>query len=255
MQHPPRAWCIAVRASDTRLASFTLSPPHPTTPSSYTVFLDSEALRELTKPVHLDKPGEPLTDVAAKLGTTPHGLHDARLACVFRTHHIPSRSGKPTPLLYTDRPLDPSARSFASADPAWSATIASAGDRIPDGIEQTLTRVPIYQNTRPFHVEQDSDDLHPEHPANDPPRKRRSQKLPAPQPDDVWYKWSKSRDISTERRPHQLARSHHKTKATVERDKPKRQTAQPGRAERRYFLSAALRRSTPNRKPKKTNMA
>ncbi len=111
---------------------------------------------------------------------------------MFRTHHIPSRAGHPTPLLYTDRPLDPCARNFAAPDPMWSITSIAALDRIPPRIRATLTRVPVYQPLRnPILDTIDLDDLHPEHPLRDPPvRKRKSRRLPPPQPDSVWYKWS-----------------------------------------------------------------
>ncbi len=186
---PPRAWCLAIRATDTRLAKFSTHHSSLIIHHSHSIRLTTTDLKKLCAPVHLTAPGETLTDVARELGTTPHNLLDARLAGVFRTHHIPSRQGHPTPLLYTDLPLDPAARSFAVADPIWSRTSSAALDRIPPGNNATHTPVPNYQNLSPAML--DAHDRHPEHPLIDRiPRKRKSQKLPPPAPDHVWYKWS-----------------------------------------------------------------
>src|SRR5688572_18931817 len=147
LTRPPRAWCLALRASDGRLAD-----------EGDEVTLDADDLRRLCAPVHITWPGEPLRDVARKLGTTPVGLTSARLANVFRVRHIPllgGSRGKPVPLLYTDRPLDPAARLFAEADPAWNWTAKWLLDRIPfcpelaEGRSITLTRVPHYRPHSP----------------------------------------------------------------------------------------------------------
>src|SRR3954468_22722037 len=73
---PPRAWCLAVRASDTRInpaaaaivPEHAVSPrgaPHVTNPRAPTrylpheVTLDAPLLRMLCRPVYIDPPGEP----------------------------------------------------------------------------------------------------------------------------------------------------------------------------------------------------
>src|SRR6266545_1796927 len=109
---PPRAWCLAVRATDTRLDHFDRRIP--TTDETNQVHLDTPLLRKLCAPVKLDPPGEPLRDVANKLGVTPIGLRSARLKGLFHTRHLPqTRPGKPIPLLYTPQPLDPAGTLFA----------------------------------------------------------------------------------------------------------------------------------------------
>ena len=163
-------------------------------PHADRVFLTAAALKELCAPVHLDPPGETLDEVAKKLGTTPIGLRNARLNGVFDVHHVKGlmgRRGRPVPLLYTPRPLDPSAKNFAEPDAAWLWTAKYLVALLPAGFEQTLTRIECF---RP-HVARtryaDEESIHPE--ARDgsaPPRK--SRRLPPPQPDHVWYKWSRS---------------------------------------------------------------
>src|SRR5690348_11799058 len=77
LQRPPRPWCIAIRASDTRLDKFRVHRSDFRLPTSHSLLLDSAAIKQLIKPIHLDKPGEPLDDVAHKLGTTRTNLLDA----------------------------------------------------------------------------------------------------------------------------------------------------------------------------------
>jgi hypothetical protein len=191
ISQPPRAWCIALRATDRRLSRFafthhsSLSNHH-----SHSLQLTSDDLATLTRPIHLSPPGQSVDEVAQLLGTSRAGLLNARVAGVFRTHYVSGLAGhhgKLRPLLYTDKPLDPASRFFAVDDPAWAATARHLPGRIPPGIKATLTRIPTYRGTIPAHRYQDID-LHPEHPSFDPP-KSKSKKLPKPPPDYVWYKW------------------------------------------------------------------
>ena len=115
LTRPPRAWCIALRASDHRIASsaalvhpssFSL---HPGDPEEHTITLTTPLLKSLTASIHLTAPGETLTDAARLLGTSPAGLLNIRLKGTVRTHHIPPMCyrGHPQPLLYIEHPLDP----------------------------------------------------------------------------------------------------------------------------------------------------
>src|SRR5262245_58713960 len=65
IDHPPRAWCLAIRATDTRLASYICSPSHPSThwPShTEQILLDSHALQGLCAPVWIEPPGQPIVE-------------------------------------------------------------------------------------------------------------------------------------------------------------------------------------------------
>src|SRR5439155_24905157 len=161
---PPRAWCLALRASDRRIPS-SLSPCHLATwsPCQHEqISLDSGTLRRLCHPVRLDPPGEPLADAARKLGTTPVGLRNGRLKKIFDVHYIPATAGrgKPVPLLYTKRPLDPAARGFAQPDPIWLWTAHYLTSRLPPAFTQTLTRVAAYFPHAPYRL--DDPIRHPE---------------------------------------------------------------------------------------------
>ncbi len=193
LQSPPRAWCLAIRATDTRLAALVDDIDCTTSPIAHTLNLTTRDLEKLAAPVHLAKGGQRLREVARKLGTTPRGLLDARLNGTFATRHVAGlggAGGKPRPLLSTDRALDRAARSFALADRAWSDTAAHALGRIPRGLSVTLTRVPHMHSLAPPPIDRDTRDLHPEHPLVDPPPRRyQSKRLPPPRKDYVWYKW------------------------------------------------------------------
>src|SRR3954470_4949648 len=104
LNRPPRAWCLAIRASDTRLPGWAdcrpghalrlNHPDHPYRYDEHEVTLTARALRELCRPVRIAPPGEPLTDVAAKLGCSPPSLHYAMANGVFSVRHIKGLGGK-----------------------------------------------------------------------------------------------------------------------------------------------------------------
>src|SRR6266545_1489989 len=114
MRKPPRAWCLAVRATDTRLDKETWKPKPQETNE---VVLDSMMLRRLCAPVRIDPPGELLADVAKRLGVRPAVLDYARANGILKTRYMNSHTvrGKPTPLVYTAEALDPCGVMFQSA--------------------------------------------------------------------------------------------------------------------------------------------
>lgn len=193
---PPRAWCLAIRASDTRL---------PAPPNSWRawfardpaervdeVTLDRYDVRRLCAPVSLDAPGMTLEQAAARLGVKPLGLLPARVDGLFHQHYVPGlggRWGRPRPLIFAYQPLDPSSKGLL-ADPVWPWTASSLLAQLPAKFPpQKLQRVPRWQKLGPSY--RDTSDLHPEHPDRAPPgrRDRKSRVLPKPPPDYVWYKW------------------------------------------------------------------
>ncbi|HEX8522241.1 MAG TPA: hypothetical protein VF669_08285, partial [Tepidisphaeraceae bacterium] len=193
LRRPPRAWCLALRASDTRLTPFQTSLPDWNTPNA--VALEAPDLKKLCAPVRLEPPGQTLDQVAALLGVSRCGLRYARLKGVFQTRHIPAHRGqwgRPRPLLYCNHDLDPAAPLFRPPDPGWSWTARFLIARLPDDLHVTLIRVPVISSrTRDL----DPSLLHPEHPKLDPPPRKKSPRLPPPNPDPVSYKWDGNRFI------------------------------------------------------------
>src|SRR5688572_6256677 len=100
LQRPPRAWCIAIRAADTRINPFTArcvpedaAYPRPLVTgdalrthryAGHEVTLDAPLLMKLCEPVTIDSPGEPYDVVAKKLGVHPIALNTARINGVLR---------------------------------------------------------------------------------------------------------------------------------------------------------------------------
>jgi DNA-binding NarL/FixJ family response regulator len=197
---PPRAWCLAVRAGDTRINAYNaamvpedaMDPhdrEHPGRVLPHTVVLDKRLLAKLCRHVEVEY-GTTIKELAGLVGVRRRRLHYARYRNVVHTHYIAShrghRFGNVRPVFYGEDALDPCARLFAGPDPVWSWTGRDLVSRAPEGFEQTVTRVPVYR-LRTRHFEEHG---HPEHPVNDPvPVKGKSVRLPRPPPDYVWYKW------------------------------------------------------------------
>ena len=224
----PRAWCLAVRANDTRIddgfaqpwdhferklqsaRDGRVRPARRSAPVDHEVRLRTDFLRLLCKPVMIDPPGQTLAEVAAKLGTTRGGLLDARINGTFRVRHINGLGGARglVPLLYTDKPLDPSIHGFCAADELWGWTSAWRGDRVPEGIDQSVRRVGRWQDATRLY--RDKDNLHPEHPDVDGGGRRRRRRLPPPQPDYVWYKFKNGQYVGYDWRNAAAAAAHEK---------------------------------------------
>jgi hypothetical protein len=173
---PPRVWCLAVRASDTRIAEWSGGRP-----SAQKVRLDAELVARLCRPVRIEPPGETLAEVAKKLGVSTRGLTVARLKDVFRVRYVRGLDGwwgKPVPVLYADRPLDPAMQTFQTPDALWSWTAAYLANRVPGDLCQVIERVAAYVPTvsRGVHGEAH---VYP------------SRALPPPPVTDdaAWYQW------------------------------------------------------------------
>jgi DNA-binding CsgD family transcriptional regulator len=194
LRSPPRAWCLAVRASDQRInnanaimvpeqAANPYDAEHPYQVLPHQVTLEPTLLKKICAPVYIEPPGRPLHVVAALLGVHPTGLHRARVKGLFNQHYVKGlmhRPGRPTPILYTDKPLDPTSRTrIAPDDPLWGWTAQYLTNRIPGSLRQTVERVPVFRRKGPL----------PEGPDGVPRKRVSLGRLPPPPPDYVWYKW------------------------------------------------------------------
>jgi len=160
---PPRAWCLAIRAADTRINPTTacIVPEDAAYPRSHLtgdalrthryapheVTLDTRLLKHLCEPVTIEPPGEQWDVIAQKLGVHPVSLNTARINGVLRSHYVRNLGGRRgrIPVLYTDQPLDPCSRTFLPADPLWGWTAHYLAYRLPTDFEQTIERVPAYR--------------------------------------------------------------------------------------------------------------
>jgi DNA-binding NarL/FixJ family response regulator len=177
------------------------------------------------------------------LGVSRSGLLSARVQGYFKTHHVRGLGGywgRPRPLLYTVRKLDPSARHFLTPDPLWSRSAIDLAQRLPDDhAPQFLTRIPHIVGVGPSY--QDTSHLHPEHPARDKVTLSRSKGrpplvLPPPEPDYVWYKWKGDQYIGYDwRNPraeaNYLRSENRKAKARAAAQKRRREHPPPSKSQ------------------------
>jgi DNA-binding CsgD family transcriptional regulator len=144
---PPRAWCLAVRASDRRLPLH-----HPTTPqlhhASHNLTLTAPLLRELCRPIKIDPPGIKPTDLARQMGCRSSAISELRrrghLEVVYNDSKWYGPRGR---CLYTPRLLDPSNfNSRRPPDPLWGTLAPRIVQLIPDDFSHTLTRVRTFRS-------------------------------------------------------------------------------------------------------------
>src|SRR5688500_10757867 len=197
---PLREWCLAIRAGDTRLRGplVDVEPAAAVDPKrngghavAHQVTITTSALHKLCAPVYLE--GLTLDEAADRLGVCKQNLVRARVKGTIRCRYVEGLGGywgKPRPVLHGEE-LDPTRRGFEPPDEALGYTAAFDPRRVPEGIAQTLARVPIERPRGPDY--RDRRGLHPEHPLNDPggdaPRTR-PRLPPAPTQDiGAWYKW------------------------------------------------------------------
>src|SRR3954469_21069686 len=111
LTRPPRAWCIAIRASDRRItpAHWVIVPEHamdlnhplhPYEPIEHEVIIRAHAIRRFIHPVTFSQ--EDAEDVAKLLGVSPGMLWRARRRGRFFENyvtHLGGKRGRPVPLL------------------------------------------------------------------------------------------------------------------------------------------------------------
>ncbi len=178
LQRPPRAWCMAVRASDTRLQGWnTLMDDRRAfeTWQGHRLELDGKRLRELCGPVWLGWPGMRLVDAARELGRHPEALRywlpkagrPGRSRRV-RAHKAPRRYeevneqgavfcvryekaqchghfGMDVPVVWTDVPLNPGASFGRSPHAVWGSMWQYLGQGVQDEYVLQVERVPRYR--------------------------------------------------------------------------------------------------------------
>jgi len=157
LTRPPRAWCIAIRASDRRItpAHWIITPEHamdlnhpehPYEPIEHEVTIQTHAIRRYCHPVSFSR--EDAADVAKMLGVSAGTLRGARLRGQFSENYIAGlggKRGKPVPLLSPKGELlDPSARGFARPHPIWGSMWEFLSGEMPEDFEQTVIRRPHF---------------------------------------------------------------------------------------------------------------
>jgi DNA-binding CsgD family transcriptional regulator len=163
LTRPPRAWCIAIRASDRRItpAHWVIfpehaldldHPEHPYQPIEHEVTIQKHAIRRYCNPVSFS--AEDAADVAKILGVSPSALLYSRSRGLFDERYIQGlggKRGKPVPLLSPHgQLLDPGfARFYARPHPAWGPDWEFFSRQFPADFEQTILRKPHFARVKP----------------------------------------------------------------------------------------------------------
>jgi len=164
LTRPPRAWCLAVRASDTRLTAWnTAMVPEDAAdtardrrgrmrvvdPQPHTLTLEKHVLLRLCRPVRFEPMGYDWQHAAAMLGVHEETLRYAIRKGVFHVKHRPrsgGKRGKPVPILTAARVFDPSSSSLMRPpDPLWGTLWHHLAARLPDDLEEEVQRVPSFR--------------------------------------------------------------------------------------------------------------
>lgn len=162
LTRPPRAYCIAIRASDNRINAWDFA----CVPEKAAMLTYGKFLRPWPHEVTLNKPGlvkvtapvdltfwraHDLNQAATKLGVQPDTLHYQRKKGFLKVDyvkHLFGRKGKNVPLIMRDGLADPCGRNgHTPAAPEWQMSWADLAQRLPEDFCQTLDRVP---STRVF---------------------------------------------------------------------------------------------------------
>ncbi|MFT5424727.1 MAG: hypothetical protein ACI89L_002525, partial [Phycisphaerales bacterium] len=153
LSRPLRPFCLAIRASDTRLDAHATSAILPADPHGehhypHEVRVTAEVARSLTSPVNLPFPGTDLTLAAAKLGRHPESLRRwIKLGLLITTHQnarAAGKRGKPVPHVWSPSPLDPASNHAAPPHPVFGSLWQHLADHLPPTLDQHLERHPHF---------------------------------------------------------------------------------------------------------------
>ncbi len=162
LRRPLRAWCVALRAADTRIHPGTACcvPEDFAYPKraahDYQEYFDHEVvvtaalMRRLCRPVQLDPYGHTARQVGEMLGVDQSSLQYAIKGGVFRVEMLPrGLYGKRIKVLRSELTFDPSSCSLKSRpDQVWGANWGHLADMVPDDFEQAVERVPHFRPDR-----------------------------------------------------------------------------------------------------------
>ncbi len=159
LSRPIRAWCIAIRANDTRITAWDaaimpdhaldrLHEDHRGVVLPHDVILDKRLCQMLTRAVDLRVwRGQSVTAAARKLGTKAECLSYLRKHGQLSWDRIEGYARRRRSGIFVwrkDRLRDPCSRSaFDPPDWVWGGLWNGLGDELPDDFEQTLQRIPV----------------------------------------------------------------------------------------------------------------
>jgi DNA-binding NarL/FixJ family response regulator len=162
LNRPPRDWCLAIRASDTRIntsgailipdhAVLLNDAEHPGRYVSHQVVLDADLLRKLCRPINMDGEWD-VRDAARTLGRNRRSMSKVLRNGAFDVWRIRGSFNRLTPIIAFRGHHDPNhARNFHMPDRAWGKLALDHTGVVPDDLEQAVIRTPWYLQRRARH--------------------------------------------------------------------------------------------------------
>lgn len=170
-RYPPRAWCLAVRASDTRLERVgAVSIDWDASEGEHHVELTASIVKQLCTPVHLPYPGVTLQEAANRLGrhreslrawlpVKPGRTRAARAVAAPATFHqvvdpscplvlvyvkaqSQSHFGFDVPMVWSRRALNPGASRGNGPHALWGSLWTYVSESMLSGYARVIRRVP-----------------------------------------------------------------------------------------------------------------
>lgn len=151
LMNPPREWCLAIRASDTRIRP-PLAYMDPVRMNemgaiaTHVVVLEKKLLEGLAGPVQL-RPYTEHRRVAEELGTRERRLCSRAKKGFFEVKRIQGllgRRGNPVPCLYRVEEMDPNSRNNLPPDPIWGGMWKYGASVIGEDYRQEVRRRAAY---------------------------------------------------------------------------------------------------------------
>ncbi|MCH8342532.1 MAG: helix-turn-helix transcriptional regulator [Planctomycetes bacterium] len=159
LTRPPRAWCLCLRACDTRISPVTCAielDPNVELPindslesalahgAPHTVTLTGAVIHRLCIPVSLPWPGMDWTIAAQRLGRHEETLRRWIKLGILRARYDNAVShgkrGKPVPIVWSPSPLDPNTNHGQPPDPVWGTLWQTLWKRLPEDYQLIVRR-------------------------------------------------------------------------------------------------------------------
>lgn len=144
LRRPPRAWCVSIKASDTRIESSSfIEPERVAERREHRLLMFGDLTRHLCRPVEIECPGVVYDEAAARLGIDVRTMVDwmDKRWVESRRERVPGRRGSPTRYVWTRRGgMDVGCPQGRGRE--WGVLWEDLWRKVPEDFEQVLRRVP-----------------------------------------------------------------------------------------------------------------
>jgi len=157
LSRPPRGWCLAIRASDTRINEVASLVPEcavsgtPQYWRDHEVIIDAELVKKLCRGVRIEAWGETVPVVTRKLGLSAKGLEEAIRGGTLKVEWGRGERGTRARVVKCDATLDPSAANLKRpVDEAYGSMWQHLADNVPGDLSQRVRRSIVWRSGHGF---------------------------------------------------------------------------------------------------------